>query len=43
LRLGVEFFEWVLCPLSDDGQTVTHFFGLEDYVSTRRYLGGYVQ
>ncbi len=20
LRLGVEFFEWVLCPLSDDGQ-----------------------
>ena len=43
LRLGVEFFEWVLCPLSDDGKTVTHFFGLEDYVSTRRYLGGYAQ
>ena len=43
LRLGVEFFEWVLCPLSEDGQTVTHFFGLEDYVSTRRYLGGYAQ
>jgi hypothetical protein len=43
LRLGVEFFEWVLCPLSDDGKTVTHFLGLEDYVSTRRYLGGYSQ
>lgn len=43
LRLGVEFFEWVLCPLSDDGRTVTHFFGLEDYVSTRRYLGGFSQ
>jgi hypothetical protein len=43
LRMGVEFFEWVLCPLSDDGETVTHFIGLEDYVSTRRYLGGYTQ
>jgi hypothetical protein len=43
LRLGVEFFEWVLCPLSDNGKTVTHFLGLEDYVSTRRYLGGYSQ
>lgn len=40
LRLGVEFFEWILCPLSDDGKTVTHFIGLEDYISTRRYLGG---
>lgn len=43
VRLGVEFFEWVLCPLSDDGKTVTHFIGLEDYVSTRRYLGGVAQ
>jgi hypothetical protein len=43
LRLGVEFFEWVLCPLSDNGKTVTHFLGLEDYVSTRRYLGSYSQ
>lgn len=43
LRMGVDFFEWVLCPLSDDGNTVTHFIGLEDYVSTRRYLGGYTQ
>lgn len=43
LRLGVEFFEWVLCPLSDNGKTVTHFLGLEDYVSTRRYLGSYPQ
>jgi hypothetical protein len=40
LRLGVEFFEWVLCPLSEDGRNVTHFVGLEDYVSVRRYLGG---
>jgi hypothetical protein len=29
--------------LSDNGKTVTHFFGLEDYVSTRRYLGSYPQ
>jgi hypothetical protein len=43
LRIGVEFFEWVLCPLSDDGETVSHFIGLEDYVSTRRYLGGISQ
>jgi hypothetical protein len=43
VRLGVEFFEWVLCPLSDDGKNVTHFIGLEDYVSTRRYLGGIPQ
>jgi len=43
LRLGVEFFEWILCPLSDDGKQVTHFLGLEDYVSTRRYLGGVPQ
>jgi hypothetical protein len=43
VRLGVEFFEWVLCPLSDDGKTVTHFIGLEDYVSTRRYLGSIPQ
>jgi len=43
LRLGVEFFEWVLCPLSEDGKTVTHFIGLEDYVSPRRYLGGIAQ
>ena len=38
-RLGVESFEWVLCPLSDDGRAVTHFIGLEDYVSNKRYLG----
>jgi hypothetical protein len=42
LRHGAEAFEWVICPLSDDGQTVTHFIGLEDYVSRRRYLGGMV-
>jgi len=41
VRLGVEFFEWVLCPLSDDGKTVTHFIGLEDYISTRNYLGAF--
>jgi len=38
-RLGVESFEWILCPLSDDDRTITHFVGLEDYVSNRRYLG----
>jgi hypothetical protein len=38
-RLGVDFFEWVLCPLSENGKTVTHFLGLEDYISHRRYLG----
>jgi hypothetical protein len=38
-RLGVDFFEWILCPLSEDGKTVTHFLGLEDYISHRRYLG----
>ena len=43
VRLGVEFFEWVLCPLSDNGKTVTHFIGLEDYISTRHYLGAFQQ
>jgi hypothetical protein len=43
VRLGVEFFEWVLCPLSDNNKTVTHFIGLEDYISTRHYLGGIPQ
>ncbi len=38
-RLGVASFEWILCPLSEDGHAVTHFIGLEDYVSNRRYLG----
>ena len=42
LRHGAEAFEWVICPLSDDGAAVTHFIGLEDYVSRRRYLGGMV-
>jgi hypothetical protein len=39
-RLGVDTFEWVLCPLAEDDGAVTHFIGLEDYVSTKRYLGG---
>lgn len=39
LRLGANSFEWVICPLSDDGEAVTHFIGLEDYVSPRPYLG----
>ncbi|HVO02029.1 MAG TPA: PAS domain-containing protein [Candidatus Cybelea sp.] len=39
-RLGVDSFEWVICPLSDDDKEVTHFIGLEDYVSKRRYLSG---
>ena len=38
-RLGIDSFEWVICPLSDDDRTVTHFIGLEDYVSNKRYLG----
>jgi hypothetical protein len=42
-RLGVDFFEWILCPLSEDGKNVTHFLGLEDYVSHRRYLGSAAQ
>lgn len=38
-RLGVDSFEWILCPLSEDGRSITHFIGLEDYVSNKRYLG----
>jgi len=38
-RLGVESFEWIICPLSGDDVAVTHFIGLEDYVSNKRYLG----
>jgi hypothetical protein len=38
-RLGINSFEWVVCPLSDDDRVVTHFIGLEDYVSNKRYLG----
>ena len=40
LRVGVDRFEWVLCPLADNGNDVTNFIGLEDYISQRRYLGG---
>jgi hypothetical protein len=40
MRRGVRTFYWVLCPLSETGAQVTHFVGLEDYVSPRRYLGG---
>ena len=40
LRVGVDQFEWVLCPLAESGDEVTHFIGLEDYISQRRYLGG---
>lgn len=39
LRIGAKTFEWIICPLSEDGQHVTHFIGLEDYVASRRYLG----
>jgi hypothetical protein len=38
-RLGVDSFEWILCPLSEDERSITHFIGLEDYVSNKRYLG----
>jgi hypothetical protein len=40
LRVGVDHFEWVLCPLAESGDEVTSFIGLEDYISQRRYLGG---
>ena len=40
LRVGVDHFEWVLCPLSENGIDVTGFIGLEDYIAQRRYLGG---
>jgi hypothetical protein len=39
MRLGVNSYEWVICPLSDDGAQVTHFIVLEDYVARRPYLG----
>ena len=39
MRLGTDSYEWVICPLSDDGEMVTHFIGLEDYVAPRPYLG----
>jgi len=39
MRLGTASYEWVICPLSDDGELVTHFIGLEDYISPRPYLG----
>ena len=38
-RLGIDSFEWVVCPLSSNDRDVTHFIGLEDYVSNKRYLG----
>ena len=38
-RLGIDSFEWIICPLSDDDDAVTHFIGLENYTSNRRYLG----
>jgi hypothetical protein len=38
-RLGVDSFEWILCPFSEDDGAITHFMGLEDYVSHKRYLG----
>jgi hypothetical protein len=39
MRLGSKTYEWIICPLSDDGEAVTHFICLEDYVSPRPYLG----
>lgn len=35
MRLGVNSYEWVICPLSEDGARVTHFVALEDYVARR--------
>ena len=39
MRLGVNSYEWVICPLSEDGAAVTHFVVLEDYVARQPYLG----
>jgi hypothetical protein len=39
MRHGTKAYEWVICPLSDNGEYVTHFIGVEDYVSPRPYLG----
>ncbi len=39
MRVGTTSYEWVICPLSDDGELVTHFLVLEDYVARRPYLG----
>ena len=39
MRLGASTYEWVICPLSEDGERVTHFIGLEDYVARQPYLG----
>lgn len=39
MRLGVNSYEWVICPLSEDGDLVTHFVVLEDYVARQPYLG----
>ncbi|GAB2175996.1 PAS domain-containing protein [Dongia sp. agr-C8] len=39
MRVGTSSYEWVICPLSEDGAQVTHFIGLEDYVARRPYLG----
>jgi hypothetical protein len=39
MRLGIKAYEWIICPLADDGEQVTHFIALEDYVSPRPYLG----
>jgi hypothetical protein len=39
MRVGTSSYEWVICPLSEDGEQVTHFIGLEDYVARRPYLG----
>ena len=39
MRLGIDSYEWAICPLSDDGTLVTHFIVLEDYVAPRPYLG----
>jgi hypothetical protein len=39
MRRGINNYEWAICPLSDDGLSVSHFVVLEDYVSPRPYLG----
>lgn len=36
LPIGTSQFAWAIFPLSDDGVTITHALGIEDYTALRR-------
>lgn len=36
LPIGNSQFAWAIFPFSDDGQTITHALGIEDYTAFRR-------